>query len=194
MKSLLNRLKGITSVVDVHLDMHYRIGMRVIKTVASVMICLLISLLTDNTTSVSISAVAALVTLCATQGDTVRSGILRILGTLIGGVFGILTVVIGLYLPYYSNGMYVVVIPAMLLLNLYLCNLLNLQSTCQISCIITIIIAANVRLHESLGIALIFTLTRLMDTSIGVVVATIINILPHYVAVLFHIKKKGESL
>ena len=192
MKSFLKRIKDLTSVVDLHLDTHYRIGMRVVKTVASVMICLLISLFTTNKTSISISAVTALVTLCATQGDTVRSGTLRILGTFIGGIFGILTVVIGLYIPYYSDGLYVIVIPMMLLLNLYLCNLLNLQNTCQISCIVTIIVAANVNLHATLGDAFALTLIRLRDTALGVIVATVINILPHYLAVLFRKDDKGK--
>ena len=190
MKALFNRIKSLNTVIDIHVDTRYRIGMRVIKTVVSVVICLIISLFTDDMNSMSMSAITALVTLCATHGETVRSGVLRLLGTIIGGVFGILTVLIGLLLPYYSDGLYVLVIPVMILLNLYSCNLLNMQDTCQISCVVTIIIAANVNLDTSIGGAFIFTLLRLRDTFIGVVVATVMNILPYYIHPLSTIRRR----
>ena len=179
MKSFLNKIRSFSSVVDLHLDTKYRIGMRVVKTVASVMICMIISLFTENMNSMSISAITALVTIRATHGETIRSGILRLLGTVIGGAFGILTVLVGLLLPHYSDGLYVLVIPVMLLINLYLCNLLNMQDTCQISCVVIIIIAANVSLDTPIGSAFMLTLLRLRDTFIGVVIATLMNILPY---------------
>jgi len=180
MKDFLKRIGRLASVVDVHLDTNYRIGMRVVKTVVSVMICMIISLFTENMNSMSISAVTALVTIRATQGETIRSGVLRVLGTIIGGAFGILTVLIGLLLPHYSDGLYVLVIPVMLLIDLYLCNLLNMQDTCQISCVVIIIIAANVNLDTSIGSAFMLTLLRLRDTFIGAVIATLMNIVPYY--------------
>jgi len=179
MKRFAGKLKDITEVVDSHLDTNYRVGMRVVKTAAAVMICLLIALLTGGWDSVSIAAVSAIVTIRPTRGETMNSGVFRLLGTVIGGVIGILTVVIGLFLPFYSDGLFVVVIPLALILDLYLCNVLKMQDSCTISCVVTILVAVHVDLDTTVGGALIFTLFRLRDTFIGVVVATVMNIIPY---------------
>ena len=193
--SIFNKLKKLTLAVDSHLDTQYRIGMRVVKTSAAVMICLLIALFVGGWSSIPITAVSAIVTIQPTRGETVKTGGFRVLGTIIGGVIGTLTVIIGLFLPYYSDWLFVIVIPFMLLFNLYLCNVLKMQDTCTISCVVTILVASHVNLEATIGSALIFTLIRIRDTLIGVVVATIMNIVPHYFTVL--LKKRnapGEEL
>jgi len=173
-----NLQKSLTTVVDSHLNTHYRIGMRVVKTTVSVMICLLIALLTGGWDYMSITAVSAIVTIRPTRGETLNTGIFRVLGTFFGGLLGILTVIIGLYLPFYKDGLFVLVIPLMLLLNLYLCNVLKMQDSCTISCVVTILVAAHVNLDATLGGALVYTLFRIRDTLIGVVVATVLNLIP----------------
>ena len=178
MKNLpLRILRKIYSLVDTK----YRIGMRVVKTAASVMVCLLISLLMDTHDSIPIIAVSAVVTLCATPGDSVHVAIARVLGTGIGGLFGALTVVMGLFLPYYADGLFIIIIPMVLMLNLYMCNFLKIQASCTISCVVTIIVASQVDLSASISLALIFTLLRMRDTFIGVAVATIINTTPNQI-------------
>jgi len=159
-------------------DTGYRIGMRVVKTIAAVTICLFIAWLMGSKDSLPIAAIAALVTIQATQSETMHIGVFRILGTVIGGIFGILTVLIGLVLPYYTDGLFIIVIPLMLLLNLYLCNLLKMQDSCSISCVVTIIVAANIVIDATFSESLVYTFIRLRDTLIGVFVATFINMLP----------------
>jgi len=174
MKRFFEKLSNNTPSVDIS----YRIGMRVIKTITAVTICLLIAWLIGSTDSLPIAAIAAIVTMQATQSETLRIGVFRILGTGIGGAFGILTVIIGLLTPYYADGLFIVIIPVMLLLNLYLCNMLNMQDSCSISCVVTIIVAAHIVADATFNEMLIFTFIRLRDTLIGVVIATIINLLP----------------
>jgi len=181
MKKLLNEIKSRAPVVDTH----YRIGMRVVKTAAAVGICLIIAMFTGGMESVPISAVSAIVTIRPTQGETMHTGVFRLLGTVIGGMIGILTFIIGYFLPYYNEGLFVIVIPAMLLLNLYLCNLLNMQDSCAISCVVTIIVAAHVTVDVTVGEALVFTLLRLRDTFTGVIVGTVMNIVPYKLSGLF---------
>ena len=186
MNKLIQNVKSFTP----HLNTHYRIGMRVIKTAAAVTICLLIALLSGNRGAISITAVSALVTLRPTHNDTVRSGVFRLIGTMIGGMFGLLIAIIEMFLPYYSDGLFVIVIPAILLLNLYICNVLKMQDSCTISCVVTLIVAARITPDATFGEALVFTLIRLMDTLIGVVVGTVVNITPHTVSELM---KKRDS-
>ena len=193
MNKFTGKLKKLAAVVNSHIDPHYHIGMRVVKTAIAVMICLLIALLIGGWDSVTIAAVSAIVTIRPTRGDTVHSGVFRILGTVIGGIAGTLTVVIGLFLPYYSDGLFVIVIPLMLLLDLYLCNVLKMPDSCTISCVVTILVASNIKLDATVGGALIFTLYRLRDTLIGVGVATVLNIAPHYIAARVNPEKGGED-
>jgi len=174
MKHLLDKLKGGAPAVDVH----YRIGMRVIKTITAVTICLFIAWISGSRDSLPIAAIASLVTMQATQVETLRIGVFRVIGTMIGGVFGIITILIGLYLPYYAEGLFIIVIPVMLLLNLYLCNLLNMRDSCTISCVVTIIVAVHIIIDTTFDEAIIFALIRLVDTIIGVLVATVINLVP----------------
>jgi len=142
--------------------------------------------------SVLIAAVAAIVTVRATQEETVTTGAFRLIGTIIGGALGSITVLISFYLPFYNEGLFVLVIPIMLLLNLYLCNVLNMQDSCVISCVVTIIVAVNVApLGDHIGEALMFALMRVRDTFIGVTIATIMNIVPYRISE--RIKKRKES-
>jgi len=48
---------------------HYRIGLRVVKTVGAITICLLIAWLIGSRDSLPIAAIAALVTMQATQSE-----------------------------------------------------------------------------------------------------------------------------
>ena len=163
---------------SLQVDTQYRIGMRVIKTIAAVTMCLLIAWLMGSRVSLPIAAIAAIVTMQATQTETLKIGIFRVLGTIIGGVFGIFAVLIGLIAPYYAQGMFIIIIPIMLLLNLYLCNLLNMRDSCSISCVVTIIVGSQILVDVSIGESLAFTFIRVRDTLIGVCVATAINMLP----------------
>ena len=173
-------------------DTHYRVGMRVVKTAVAVCICLIIALLTDGMESATISAVAAIVTIKVTHDDTLRTGVFRLLGTLIGGVLGILTVIIGLFLPYYNEGLFVVVIPIVLILNLYICNVLNMQDSCSTSCVVTIVVAAHIVVDSTVGEALMYTLVRLRDTFVGVTVASVMNVLPFFISNKIR-KDEGET-
>ena len=180
-KKLSEQLKSLAPRPNVH----YHIGMRVVKTAAAVMVCLLIALLTGSRNSIPITAVSALVAMQATAGDTVKTSVYRVLGTVIGGAFGLLAVIIGIFVPYYIEGLFVIIIPLMLLLDLYLCNVLKMHEACSISCVVTIIVAARVTTDISVSESLVYTIIRLRDTFIGVVIATIINALPNQVAGIF---------
>jgi len=187
MKKFFEELKKHRPAVDTH----YRIGMRVVKTVAAVAICLFIALLLDSWEGIPIMAVSAIVSIQVTYGETVHTGIYRIIGTFIGGVFGVGAVLIGLFLPYYNEGLFIVVIPLMLLINLYLCNFFNLQESCSISCVVTIIVAARIGYEGDINESLMYTLIRVRDTFIGVLVASIMNVLPHYIH--GYIQKRKEN-
>ena len=185
---LLEELKSYVSTVDTH----YRIGMRVVKTAVAIFICIAIAWLIGSDNLMQISAVSALMTLRATKEDTLHFGLFRVLGTAVGGIIGLITVIIGLFLPYYSDGLFVIVIPLMLVLNLYICNILKMQDSCTISCVVTILVASQINVYDTaMSDTMIFTLLRLRDTLIGSVIATIVDALPSYVSRLR--KRRGAG-
>ena len=190
MKQIFDAMKKSVPTVDTH----YRIGMRVVKTAAAVGICLLFALLFGGIESILITAVTTIVTIRTTQEETISSGIFRILGTIIGAALGILTVLISLFLPFYDQGLFVIVIPLMLLLNLYLCNVFNMQDSCAISCVVTVIVATQIAPMEApMDEAFHFALMRVRDTIVGVTVATIMNIVPYKVSGFIKNRKGGDS-
>ena len=177
-------------------DPHYRIGLRVIKTVAAVSICLLFAFIVGGLDSILITAVAAIVTIRVTQEETIGSGMFRIFGTAIGGALGVVAVLMSMVLPFYNSGLFVIVIPLILLLNLYICNVLNLQDSCSISCVVTILIATQIApMDNSISEALHYALMRVRDTIVGVSVATIMNIVPYKISdyIKARKEKKRES-
>ena len=176
------------------IDPGYRIGMRVVKTAAAVGICLLFALFLGGIESILITAVSAIVTIRTTQEETIASGIFRVLGTVVGGVLGTITVIISLFLPLYYEGLFVIVIPLMLLLNLYICNVLNMQDACAISCVVTVIVATQIgQMEHSVNEALMFALFRVRDTFVGVTVATVMNIIPYQISDCFKKSKEKDG-
>ena len=174
MKKLIEELKSQVPEIDAD----YRIGMRVVKTVLAVSLCLFVAWLLGSEDLMSIAAISALVTLRSTHQDTLHVGVTRVLGSAVGGIFGLVTVLIGLFLPHYSSGLFIVVIPAMLVLNLYICNLLKMKDSCTISGVIMIVVATQIDHYLSVADTLLFTLARLRDTFIGVTIASVIDLIP----------------
>ena len=67
------------------------IGMRMVKSAAAVLICLLVSMLVDREDMRIYSSIAALLCVQPYAEDTKRMAIQRAVGTAIGSVFGIAT-------------------------------------------------------------------------------------------------------
>jgi len=192
MKRVTEKLKALPKVLDAHINTRYHIGMRVVKTAVAVMACLLIALLTDRRSAVPITAVSAIVTIRATHGETISSGFFRILGTIIGGGLGLLAYVIRLYLPFYDEWLFVIVIPLLLMLNLYLCNVLKMQDSCSISCVVTVLVATPITLDATVNDAYAYALLRLWDTFIGVVVGSLTNLRLRQLSALLKKKQPQE--
>ena len=189
MKRILKELKDHAPTVDTQ----YRIGLRVIKTAAAVGLCLLFALFWGGIESILITAVSAIVTIRATQEETITSGMFRILGTIIGGVLGAIVVIISLFLPFYHEGLFVIIIPLALLLNLYICNVLNMQDSCAIACVVTVIVATQIAPQDnSMSEALLYAMMRVRDTFVGVIIATVMNIVPYKISDLIKKTKKNK--
>ena len=155
-------------------DLHYKPGLRVYKTIFSVMLCMGISLLTDSVDAMPVMVVSAIVALRVSQQDTIRVGVYRVVGTLLGGLLGMLCVVLEPIIPFYTQGMFVLVIPLVMLFDFYLCNVFHLQDVSVISCIVVLLVSMHI--NAAATQALPYALHRVGNTLIGVLIATVVNI------------------
>lgn len=157
------------------MNLKYRPGMRSIKTVVAVFFALLIGFFMNRTTTISVASVSAIVCLRQNNQETMRFSAMRLAGTVLGGIVGFLAALAGEFIPNYSNGVFLIVVPLFLLANLYLCNVLHLQQGLTISCVVVLMVAIN--FEGTRQDSLMYALNRAFDTLIGVVVALLVDIL-----------------
>lgn len=164
------------------------IGMRNIKTAISVIICVILTrffaFIGENTDMGIIepfynfvfvrstplySCIAAVVSMGTTVGETVETGLARIVGTFIGGAFAVfhlwLTDCFGSEVFYYLS-VFVFIVGL-----IYICNLLGRGNVSAIGGMIFLIVIFSVRDEP----AFVYALHRLIDTAGGVFVSFGVN-------------------
>lgn len=154
------------------MNCRYKIGLRTIKTVLAVFACLLIKMI-FNRQSVLFAAIAAVICMQQTPQKSLSTGIHRFIGTVIGALFGFLILEIVPFIPSYYELSYIFIIPLGMLLAMYFCTLFNQRTSISICCVVFLSIVTNFgRDIQGTGT---YVLTRIIDTTIGIVVATLIN-------------------
>lgn len=147
------------------------IGMRVMKTALAVYVCFLISLPRGN--SPFYSVIAAIISMKNDSVESMNTGISRIIGTLIGGSFGLATILLINYLDISLFGhLHYLILSLILVPVIYSSIKLHSPSSTTISCIVFISIAVS---HIDNASPFMFTINRVVETSIGVLVAIVIN-------------------
>lgn len=150
-----------------------RVGLRIIKTVTAVFICALAGNLHDQ--PVYFSMIAAVICLQGTTGETIDVSLNQVLGTIMGGLFGVgvlyLELLIGLEscMPLYYLVCSLFLIPVILAT-----LLIRKPSSSALACIVFLSIAVF-----RLGTAdpWLYALRRVIDIIIGVAAAFLINII-----------------
>lgn len=141
-----------------------KIGMRTIKTGVGVTLCTLIGpFLVQNPTS---SAVACLISMQDTVSGSLSTGLNRILGTIFGGIIGFIA------LSMFPGNPFVCGIGV--IFTIYACILLKMDKSISISCITFLTIQMG---FTDSSPAIVYSLNRILDTCVGVIIAIIINFL-----------------
>ncbi|GAA3649193.1 FUSC family protein [Asaccharospora irregularis] len=160
-----------------------RPGMRNIKTGIGVLICVLIGYLNilDKT---FYAAIACVVCMQATVKGSLTVGLNRLKGTLIGGVIGFLFALIRPGDPLLSC--------IGIIITIYTCNTLNINKSITIACVVYCAI------HLGIGTAdpVYYSIHRIIDTSIGVIVGVGVNYLiyrPNYLHEIYNEIKVIEN-
>jgi len=155
----------------------YKIGMRNIKTAVAVGICLLTVQLIGLISSVIgldkeingiQAALAATICMKSSLQNTLKTGLDRTIGTVIGSAMGVLFLMLGGIIP---DVLFVLLVTAGVVVIIYLCNVLRLQASIPISVVVYLIILIGRRDISPL----MYGLVRLVETVFGIFVAYVVN-------------------
>lgn len=144
--------------------MNFKIGMRNIKTAIAVFLCVI----TSNILKLEYTFYAAIAAIITMQNSTISSfkvGKDRMMGTLAGASIGL---VFALIQP--NNA---ILCGLGVILLIYICNLLNLNSSIPIAGIVFMAIMVNLNGKSPI----LYSVNRIIDTFIGISVALLVNYL-----------------
>lgn len=148
------------------------VGMRIIKTVIAVFICGLLGYFRDQ--SAFYSMIAVVVCMQSSTGKTIESSVNRALGTLIGGVAGVLIV----YLMDTLGVLYIepvrcLVISLMLIPLIQVTLIIKKPAISAFVCVVFLCVTVNHSINDTPAL---FALGRMLETLIGVVTACLVDI------------------
>lgn len=146
-----------------------KIGMRNIKTAVSVFLLLFIFNIIDRDNSFY-ACIAAIICMQQTVENTFSKGISRIIGTVIGGLVGVIMLIAAN--THISETVYLFLIPIGIIVLIEICVLLKQNDAASICCIVFLSIMLN---HRFIGDFLSYTLDRVIDTSVGIIIAVMVN-------------------
>lgn len=137
-------------------------GMRNIKTGIGVMICVLVGYfkIVDNA---FFAATACIVSMQTTVKSSLAVGLNRLKGTFLGGIIGFLFVLIKPGDPILSS--------LGIIVTIYICNLLKINKSITIACVVYCSIYLSIGNNNPID----YSINRIIDTSIGVLIGVAVN-------------------
>ena len=145
-----------------------KVGARIQKTALSVFLSMIISHLLGGE-SPFYACIAAVICLQNSHESTIKMGINRMIGTIIGGIAGVFSTFIFIkYNNYYVDAM---VISLLCVVVIYLCTILKRPGSVTIACIVLLANTVLVRGEPSY----VYTINRILETFLGIIIATLVN-------------------
>lgn len=138
------------------------IGMRNVKTGIAVLLCVAISRLM-GLESPFFAAIAAVISMENSITNSIMTGKNRMMGTFVGALAGLAFA--------YIEPNNVLLIGAGIIIVIYICNLFKWNKSVSIACVVFIAIMINMNGKSPL----IYSVNRLIDTLIGIVIAILVN-------------------
>lgn len=140
------------------------IGMRTIKTALVVVLSYIVSSIINDELSFAL-IYAAVICVETSVVSSFKIGYNRVLGTVVGGIIGLFMS----YIPLYGA----LTMAAGIVITILFCNLLDIKKATGIAITLVIIIVTG----SSDSSPAIYAMQRTLDTVIGIVIATIVNLL-----------------
>lgn len=147
------------------------IGMRIWKTVIAVFLCAIAGLIFDIHPFYSM--IAAILCMQATNSESVKKGVIRCIGTFIGGLAAVIILLIIDFTPLVSFSLlYYVLISLCIAPVIYLTVMINRESSAFIACVVFLSIVLS---HFDTENHYLFAVQRMLETIAGIIIALIIN-------------------
>ena len=150
----------------------FKIGHRTLKTVAAVFLCLLVNFLFGKKEPFY-AVIAAILCIQPSIHKSMDIGIYRIVGTVLGSILCFFVLWAGKSIPYYSEFMYLLVIPVTILAFIYLLNILHLKDSVPVATITFIVMIFT--LKPEINGTLAHAIERTLDTIVGAVIGVLVN-------------------
>ena len=148
-----------------------KLGLRNIKTALSIVLCIWFYHVIDRGTNGALLAtIAAVICMQDSIQKSVKEGLNRVSGTILGGFLGVLF----MYLPM-TIGNYILWISFIFLgivLYIYLCNVFRIRDSIIIGTIVFLIIVLDEKAHD---LPWLYAINRVLDTFAGILVAVCVN-------------------
>ncbi|MCI8501878.1 MAG: FUSC family protein [Oscillospiraceae bacterium] len=153
-----------------------KVGMRMIKTVIAVLISAMIGFLRDQPPFYSM--IAAVLCIQKDQAAGMRAAFNRTVGTLIGGIFGLLLLLAEQNTPLEAlSPLYYLIVSLCLIPLIYITVLINKTAASYITCVVFLSITVS---HVTDENPYFFVLNRVLDTLVGIFVALAVDRLIPY--------------
>ena len=146
-----------------------KIGMRNIKTTLSVFLCLLLFETINRENSI-FACIAAIICMQNTIVDSMEKGIARVVGTIIGGIVG--AFVLFIVNSFFNDNILIFIIPLGVMLMIQICVVMNVKQAVVICCVVYLSVMMT-KNHDN-GY-LLYTINRVLDTSIDILIALLVN-------------------
>ena len=149
------------------MDSRYKIGMRNIKTAFAVGFCLIVFQIIGISDGIQAS-ITAIICMKSSYQNSLTTGVERIIGTFIGSVLGILTLMLLV-----ESGFKIATVLAIInvIIIIYLCNVFKVQA----STIISLVVFLMILLGEKDQPPIIYGTMRLIETVFGILSAYFVN-------------------
>lgn len=151
---------------------HFKIGMRMVKTAIAVFICALIGWWRGQTTIFGM--IAAILCMQKSTEKAVSTSFNRLIGTAVGGIYGLLILFLETYVhTQVFMPLYYLIVSAMMMPIISTTIAIRRPSAAAFSCIV--FLSTTIQ-HVGKTLPFDYTLNRLLDTIVGIVVALIVNL------------------
>lgn len=142
--------------------------MRTIKTAIAVMVCVVVFTYIDEYNPFY-AVIAAVICLKDTVENTIRIGVSRLIGTAVGGMFGILLLFVNN--STLNGNLYVLWLGIGIILAIYFCIIIKQPSACAIACVVLVAVMIGHKESDPYG----YAFQRIVETFAGIVVAVLVN-------------------
>lgn len=157
------------------MNQQYKLGLRAAKSAIAVFLCLLIAMIFKRS-ELLLASIAAIICMQPTYNETYKTGLYRLVGTSIGGFLGLIVLLITKLIPYKECVGYVnlLLAPVCVLAVIYICNVIDHKNSIVIGCIVVLSVIVE-RSDSAYSNTFMYIINRVLDTSMGVVVAMVVN-------------------